>query len=92
MRSIGNSCLCRPTAKILVLALGLQLVSRASCLEGKLNEEWMREIYMLCTSAYVPHCVCDELLRVVTLASLLPSNSRTRFLFHSVMGRGFWEF
>ena len=47
-------------------------------MEDKLNEEQMRVIYMLATSASVPRCVCDELLRVITAASLLPSTSCTK--------------
>ena len=46
-------------------------------MEDKLNEEQMRVIYMLAASASVPLCVCDE-LRIITAASLLPSNSCTK--------------
>lgn len=76
-------CLCESTAKILVLVLEAA-GSGGPMLEDKLNEEQMRVIYMLAASASVPLCVCDE-LRIITAASLLPSNSCT------VLGRGFWQ-
>lgn len=93
VRSIGNSCLCRSTAKILVLGLGLQEVSRPVVWKAnQMKSGWERFTFCAPLDIFFSVADCGELPRVVTPDSLLPSNSCTSFLLHTVLRRRLWEF